>query len=68
VLTTSSKILEYVDTVLIEIHPNYCDEKTVINTLRNEFLFLYKISSETSNFPIFIANREPLALAGILQE
>lgn len=57
VLLSSPKTLKFIDNLIIEIHPDSCNEKLIIQILKAEFPHLYSVAGRNSNKPLIIATR-----------
>lgn len=63
VLVAGTGALAAIDTVVIEIHPNRCSERTVVELLRAAYPRLYRIPGRKSAKPLLLATRTAVALA-----
>lgn len=55
-LSGRESLLKDIDHLVIEIHPNYCNAESVINTLRNSYKFIYIITGRRSSKPLLLAS------------
>lgn len=61
VLQACPDILERIDSILIETHPHLCDEKVVMDILRDKFPYNYNVSTPNSYYPLWLFSRWPLS-------
>jgi FkbM family methyltransferase len=68
VLQACPEVLDRVEALLIEIHPNLCDQAAVISILKAKFAYIYNVASPDSHFPLLLANRKPLPIASFQEK
>lgn len=59
-LTAGAPSLAAIETVVVEIHPDRCDVRKVVATLRQAYPRLYRIPGRKSSKPLLIATRAAL--------
>ncbi len=61
VLLSSQHILDRVDSILIEVHRNMCNETTVMDILKDKFGYLYDISGSSTPYSVILASHHELS-------
>ena len=59
VLCGSETALRSVDRLVVEVHPQLCDQDRVIAVLRSTYDFLYRIPGRRSAKPLLLASHQP---------
>jgi FkbM family methyltransferase len=59
VLSQSSRVLQDVEAVIVEVHPYRCDPSNVIRVLCGSFNFVYEVGQRISQKPLLLATRIP---------
>jgi hypothetical protein len=59
VLCGSETALRSVDRLVVEVHPQLCDQDWVIAVLRSTYDFLYRIPGRRSAKPLLLASHQP---------
>jgi FkbM family methyltransferase len=64
VLESSRSLLDRVENMIVEVHPEHCGEDHVFSLLRNAFKYLYRVPGRISNKPLLVASHreKPLPL------
>ena len=64
VLRSSTHLLGRIQNLVIEVHPEHCDQDYVISVLRSSFKYLYQLSGRRSGKPLLLAcrDRQPFLL------
>jgi FkbM family methyltransferase len=59
VLCGSEPALQNVDHLVVEVHPQLCNQDRVVATLRSVYDFLYQIPGRRSSKPLLLASHQP---------
>jgi FkbM family methyltransferase len=55
-------LLRQVSHLVLEIHPQLCDQQRVISSVRSAYKFIYRIPGRQSSKPLLLASRQTYAL------
>ena len=62
VLQSSTRSLGRIENLVVEVHPEYCDQDHVVWLLRSSFGHLYQVADRLSSKPILVASRHRQSL------
>ena len=62
VLEDAPELLDRIDTLIVEVHPQRCDTDRVVGLLREHYGHLAYVPGRRSSKPLLVAARRPLAL------